>query len=95
MIKIAEFLPPKPSQLWQLSKQAGADYAVGGLPVDDPQNGTAAPWDYMPLLRMKERYENGGFDLAVIVVLCGFTRIRLSIVFELTVIRIGHIIFVF
>ncbi len=66
MIKVAEFLPPRPSQLWQLARQAGADYAVGGLPFDDPQNGADAPWDYMPLLRMKERYESAGFELAVI-----------------------------
>ena len=66
MIKIAEFLPPTPTPLWQLAKQAGADWAVGGLPFDDPQNGDDAPWDYLPLLRMKERYESGGFKLAVI-----------------------------
>ncbi len=66
MIKIAEFLPPTPSPLWKLAKQAGAEYAVGGLPFDDPQNGDDAPWDYMPLLRMKQRYESAGFELAVI-----------------------------
>lgn len=66
MIKIAEFLPPTPSPLWKLAKQAGADYAVGGLPFNDPQNGEDAPWDYMPLLRMKQRYESAGFNLAVI-----------------------------
>ena len=66
MIKIAEFLPPTPSPLWKLAKQAGADYAVGGLPFDDPQNGEDAPWDFMPLLRMKQRYESAGFQLAVI-----------------------------
>lgn len=66
MIKIAEFLPPTPSPLWKLAKQGGADYAVGGLPFDDPQNGEDAPWDYMPLLRMKQTYENTGFELAVI-----------------------------
>ncbi len=66
MIKIAEFLTPTPSPLWKLAKQAGADYAVGGLPFDDPQNGDDAPWDYMPLLRMKQRYESAGFELAVI-----------------------------
>ena len=66
MIKIAEFLPPDPSPLWQLAKQGGADYAVGGLPFDNPQNGADAPWDYLPLLRMKERYEDAGFKLEVI-----------------------------
>ena len=66
MIEIAEFLPPTPSPLWKLSKQAGVDWAVGGLPFGDPQNGADAPWDYMPLLRTKQRYESAGFSLAVI-----------------------------
>lgn len=66
MIKIAEFLPPTPSSLWKLAKQGGADYAVGGLPFDDALNAGDAPWDYLPLLRMKERYESGGFKLEVI-----------------------------
>jgi mannonate dehydratase len=66
MIKIAEFLPPTPSPLWKLAKQAGVDYAVGGLPFDDPLNAGDAPWDYMPLLRMKQRYESAGFKLAMI-----------------------------
>lgn len=66
MIHIAEFLPPTPSPLWKLSKQAGVDWAVGGLPFNEPFNGTDAPWDYLPLVRMKQRYESGGFNLAVI-----------------------------
>ena len=66
MIRIAEFLPPTPSLLWKLAKQAGVDDAVGGLPFDDPMNGTDRPWDYLPLLRMKQRYADGGFRLAVI-----------------------------
>src|SRR6266545_7424805 len=68
MIQIAEFLPPRPSPLWKLSKQAGVDFAVGGLPFSEPSNGTDAPWDYLPLLRMKQRYESAGFNLAVIEV---------------------------
>jgi len=66
MIQIAEFLPPTPSPLWKLSKQAGVDWVVGGLPFNEPFNGTDAPWDYLPLLRMKQRYESAGFNLAVI-----------------------------
>lgn len=66
MIQIAEVLPPSASPLWKLAKQAGVDYVVGGLPFGDPTNGTDKPWDYMPLLRMKQRYENAGFKLAVI-----------------------------
>jgi len=66
MIEIAEFLPPTPSPLWKLAKQAGVDWAVGGLPFGEPFNGPDAPWDYLPLLRMKQRYESGGFNLAVV-----------------------------
>jgi mannonate dehydratase len=66
MIKIAEYLPPTPSPLWKLAKQAGVDYVVGGLPYNDPTNGNDKPWDFMPLLRMKNRYEDAGFNVAVI-----------------------------
>ncbi|MCC6627945.1 MAG: mannonate dehydratase [Chloroflexi bacterium] len=66
MIEIAEFLPPTPSLVWKLAKQSGVDEVVGGLPFDDPMNGHDAPWDYLPLQRMKQRYQDGGFHLAVI-----------------------------
>jgi mannonate dehydratase len=65
MLEIAEFISPTPSPVWKLAKQAGVDLAVGGLPFDDVKAGES-PWDYAPLLRMKERYEAGGFKLAVI-----------------------------
>lgn len=66
MIELAEMLPPTPGPLWTLARQMGLDYTVGGLPFDDPLNGTDRPWDYMPLLRTKQRYESAGFKLAVI-----------------------------
>ncbi|MDQ6674502.1 MAG: mannonate dehydratase, partial [Chloroflexota bacterium] len=66
MIQLAEMLPPTPSPLWTLARQMGLEHAVGGLPFDDPQNGTDAAWDFMPLLRTKQRYESAGFKLAVI-----------------------------
>jgi mannonate dehydratase len=66
MIHIAEFLGPNPSPVWKLAKQAGVDWVVGGLPFNDLSNGSDAPWDYEPLRRMKERYESGGFTVAVI-----------------------------
>jgi len=59
MIEIAEVLPTSPTRLWTLVQQVGVTHAVGGLPWDE--RGNEQPWDYMPLLRMKQRYENAGF----------------------------------
>ncbi len=66
MIEIAEILSPTPSPLWKLAKQAGVDWAVGGLPFNEPSNGADAPWDYAPLARMKSAMNEAGFNLAVI-----------------------------
>lgn len=63
-------LPPgsDSAQLWQIALQAGVRSAVGGLPRTDAEDrrGDDAPWDYAPLLSMKQRYENAGFSLDVI-----------------------------
>ena len=64
MIKIAEFLAPTPSLLWTLVRQCGVTYTVGAIPFGE--GGAEPPWSYMPLLRMKRRYEDAGFTLAVI-----------------------------
>ncbi|MCU0492779.1 MAG: mannonate dehydratase [Chloroflexaceae bacterium] len=66
MIEIAEYLPPTPTPLWTLAKQAGVDWAVGGLPFGEAFNGDDAPWDYLPLLRVQQRYADAGFKLAVL-----------------------------
>jgi mannonate dehydratase len=66
MIKIAEAIPSQVTPLWKLAKQAGVDYAVGGLPLKSDLGPNDTPYDYMPLLRMKKRYEEGGFKLEVI-----------------------------
>jgi mannonate dehydratase len=55
-----------PSPVWKLAKQAGVDLAVGGLPPADTLKPGEAPWDHAALLRMKQRYEEGGFQLVVI-----------------------------
>jgi mannonate dehydratase len=65
MLEIAEFISPTPSPVWKLAKQAGVDLAVGGLPFDSLRPGEGLG-DHGPLLRMKERYEEGGFQLVVI-----------------------------
>jgi mannonate dehydratase len=68
MIKLAEALwSPQPSLVSRLCQQAGVEYAVGGLPVIDTKAFPAEqPWDYMPLLRLKEDYRASGFDLIAI-----------------------------
>ena len=65
MITIAEFLSPEPTPVWKLAKQAGVDVAVGGLPFEDLRPGERV-CDLEPLRRMKQRYEDAGFELAVI-----------------------------
>jgi mannonate dehydratase len=66
MIQIAEYLPTTPTPLWKLAKQAGVDFAVGGLPTPLDCDGDERPCDLAPLARMKRRYEDGGFTLSVI-----------------------------
>ncbi len=68
MIKLAEALwSPQPSLVSRLCHQAGVEYAVGGLPVIDTKVFPAEqPWDYMPLLRLKEDYRASGFELIAI-----------------------------
>lgn len=68
MLKIAEALwTSEPSRLSRLCRQAGVEYVVGGLPVIDPTSSTKEePWDYLPLLRLREDYKASGFELIVI-----------------------------
>ena len=67
MIQIAEMIPtPEPSHLSRLCRQAGVDYVVGGLPSGALLTDDEKPWDFAPLLRLKEGYEASGFELAVI-----------------------------
>lgn len=65
---LAEILPPspEPTKLWKLAAQAGIQCVVGGLPGPADCRGGERPWEYLPLLRMKQRYESAGFELGVI-----------------------------
>ena len=69
-MKIAEILPGDQagSPLWHLMLQAGVTDAVGTLPPASKIDGTGgdAPWDYLPLQRLKDQYNQFGFDLGVI-----------------------------
>ena len=68
MIQIAEVFGPEPSPLWRLVRQCGVGHVVAGIDLRPrPDAGAEAqPWSYMPLLRAKTSYEDGGFQLAVI-----------------------------
>lgn len=65
MLEIAEFISPEISPIWRLSKQAGVDLAVGGLPFNTLREGEGL-CDYAPLKRMQETYEAEGFKIEVI-----------------------------
>jgi mannonate dehydratase len=62
-IQLADVLPAYPNHLWTIAKQLGVTHAVTGVPEgpNDPP-----PWDYMHLLRLKQRFTDAGFELAVI-----------------------------
>jgi len=65
LLRIAEFIPPKPQPLWRLARQAGVDLAVAGLPFDMLEPGERV-CDLAPLTRMKAMYEEAGFTIEVI-----------------------------
>lgn len=77
MIEIAEMLPSQPTPLWKLARQAGVRHAVGGLPGEE--GGPERPWDYAPLMRLKTRFEDAGFELAVIESSPPMNKIRLGL----------------
>jgi len=62
-MKLAEFLNTRPDRLRRLGRQMGLDYAVTGIPFHEKQE---KPWDLMPLIRMKQRFRDAGYDLLVI-----------------------------
>ncbi len=78
MIQIAEMLPPVYSQLWDLVAQCGLTQVVGALDLErklsqDP------PWSYASLLRVKNSYDDGGFELAVIESRPPLTKAKLGL----------------
>lgn len=62
-IQLAEILPQFPSVAWDLAKQAGVTHAVTGVP---PESLDGASWDFLPLLRMQQRFQDADITLAVI-----------------------------
>lgn len=80
MMRIAEMLPPEPSPLWTLVRQAGVTHAVGGMRgdpgADDPDR---RPWGFMSLARVKSAYEDGGFTLEVLESRPDMTKTKLGL----------------
>ena len=63
MIQIAEILGNSRNILWDQVKQIGVDHAVTGLaPSEANENG----WDYMPMLRMRNAFNDAGLEISVI-----------------------------
>lgn len=62
-MRLSLMLGAYPTRLWALGRQMGVTNGVGTLPRDERgQRG----FDYMPLLHMKNRFEDAGLTLAVI-----------------------------
>ena len=78
MIQIAEMLPPAHSILWDLAAQCGLTQAVGALDFEG-YYGAAPPWSYSSLLRVKNAYRDGGFELAVIESRPPLTKAKLGL----------------
>ena len=79
-MQIAEALPPQPSPLWQLVKQAGISHVVGSMSGDpaaeDPEH---RPWSFTRLLRVKTAYEDAGFTFSVLESRPPMNRIKLGL----------------
>ncbi|MDP9362693.1 MAG: mannonate dehydratase [Chloroflexota bacterium] len=62
-MKLAEYLPPFPNTTWTLARQAGCTHAVSSVPPDGPDG---HGWEFLPLLRMKNRFADASLTLEVI-----------------------------
>ncbi|MCJ7551436.1 MAG: mannonate dehydratase [Anaerolineae bacterium] len=80
-MEIAEALGTRPSELWTMVKQAGITHVVGGMDLrrglDVPREDL--PWGYMPLVRIKTRYQDYGFSLDVLESRPPMNKIKLGL----------------
>lgn len=68
MLELAEMLQPHlaDTTLWPLMRQAGITRAVGTFYATERLENGELPWDFLPLLRLKQQYADYGFRLDVI-----------------------------
>lgn len=68
MLELAEMLPPHlaGTDLWPLMRQAGITRAVGTFYLPESLEYGELPWDFLPMLRLKQQYVDYGFQLDVI-----------------------------
>lgn len=58
-MKIAEFLPASPNQLWQLASQMGIKYSI--CKCSSELTGLKPPWDIDSLYKIQSRFKEEGF----------------------------------
>lgn len=63
MIEIAEVLGSTRTVLWDQVKQIGVNHVVTSMPA---AHGDEKGWDYMPMLRMKNAFDDAGLSASVI-----------------------------
>ncbi len=61
-MKPSLFLPPRETDRWTIARQIGVEHAVTPL----PRGADTDPWTYDTLLAMRNRFEDAGFEVAVI-----------------------------
>ena len=62
-MNFAFFLQPEPNELWTVAAQLGVENAVTGLP--HTSDGRSS-WDFLPMLQMKNHFNDRGLNVAVI-----------------------------
>jgi len=76
MVKLAEVLGAKPNLLWTYCQQMGVTAAVSGMGLAE---GGEKPWSYPALKRLKQVYDEHGFDWQVIESSPPMQKIRLGL----------------